>query len=98
MPTPVELIKRKRQVRDLYNKCVHDMATINKVAEVIQFPGKPSTDVVNVAIWPDGTWCFEQDIESMSWKSDDFTIKTFNGFLTDEEIDTLVVKIAEKEV
>ena len=41
MPTPVTVIeeatiKLKRQIRDHFNKTVHDPATLNKVAEVIK--------------------------------------------------------------
>ena len=41
MPTPVTVIeeatiKLKRQIRDHFNKKVHDQATLDKVAEVIK--------------------------------------------------------------
>lgn len=37
MPTPPELLKKKRQIRDFLNKNIHDEATLNRVAEVINF-------------------------------------------------------------
>jgi len=35
-----DLVKRKRQIRDHFNKNTHDKDTIEKVAEVISFPEK----------------------------------------------------------
>ena len=29
------------------------------------------TDIV-VIVWPDGTWCYEDELDQFSWKSDDF--------------------------
>ena len=31
----------------------------------------------DIALWPDGEWCLCVDIESYSWKSDDYRIIEF---------------------
>ena len=51
-----QVLKYNRQVRDWYNKHVHDEETIDKVAEVIQYPKEeecstqPSTDTQDVIV------------------------------------------------
>lgn len=50
------VLKYKRQVRDWYNKNVHDEETIDKVANVIQYPKEeecytqPNTDTVDTTV------------------------------------------------
>lgn len=31
-------------------------------------------DLVTVAVWPDGTWCLEEEISGMDHMSDDYKI------------------------
>ena len=28
--------------------------------------------MVSINVWPDGTWCYIEDIEEYAWKSDDY--------------------------
>lgn len=50
------VLKYKRQVRDWYNKHVHDEETINEVAKVIQYPKEEecytqlNTDTVDLTV------------------------------------------------
>lgn len=50
-------------------------------------------DKVAVCVWPDETWCFQDDIEEYSWKSDDYIIYHVPDELSDEDIDALVTKL-----
>ena len=35
---------------------------------------KYPTDNEDLVIWPDNTWCFAEEIDSYSWKSDDYVV------------------------
>ena len=30
----------------------------------------------DVILWPDGTWCYREDLPQMQWKSDDYRTVT----------------------
>ena len=36
------------------------------------------TEVI-ILVWPDGEWCYEEDIEDYAWKSDDYGRVTCNA-------------------
>lgn len=33
-----------------------------------------NTHPEDICVWPDGTWCFLEDIEDYTWMSDDFSV------------------------
>jgi hypothetical protein len=82
-------VKYKRQVRDFYNKNVHDESTITKVAEVIGFP---PPDKIAICVWPDDTWCLKDDVGMYSWKSDDYAILHVPIELELNEVEDLVYR------
>lgn len=53
----MDTLKYKRQVRDWYNKNVHDAHTIDKVAEAISFPITVSKEV--------GTCCTQPNTDTV---------------------------------
>ena len=40
--------------------------------------------------WPDGVWCFKEELEQYNFKSDDYATKEVPGNMTYEQIDALV--------
>lgn len=47
---------------------------------------------MDICIWPDCTWCHEEDIEEYQWKSDDFRVATISGTMSDDRIEDLVTQ------
>jgi len=35
---------------------------------------KYPTDNEDMVIWPDNTWCFAEELDDYSWKSDDYIV------------------------
>lgn len=48
------------------------------------------TSKQKIFVWPDDCWCREDELESMSHKSDDFTICYYPENYSDDEIDKSV--------
>lgn len=47
--------------------------------------------------WPNGTWCYQDDLEEyLLSASDDFSEATFLDTTTAEEIDTIIDSLLEK--
>lgn len=40
--------------------------------------------------WPDGVWCFKEELEQYNFKSDDYATKEVPDSMTYEQIDALV--------
>ena len=34
---------------------------------------------IKIYVWPDGTWCYQNEIEEYSWKSDDYINMTVDN-------------------
>ena len=47
-------------------------------------------DKIKIMYWPDGDWCYADNLEEFSWKSDDYATLLVPEDLLYEEIDTLV--------
>lgn len=49
---------------------------------------------VDICIWPDCTWCHEEEVEEYAWKSDDFRVVTVTGSeaISDETIEDMVTQ------
>jgi hypothetical protein len=88
------ITKLKRQVRDYYNKHANDKATIEEVAKVIGFP---LPDNMKICVWPDGIWCFQEDVETYSWMSDDYSILSVPVEFAYDEVETLVAKFNREQ-
>ena len=46
----------------------------------------------DVFLWPDGTWCYREELDQYRHKSDDYTVylegsHAWNQFMADPEID-----------
>lgn len=49
-------------------------------------------DEIQICYWPDGTWCYRQELEQMSHMSDDFARAELPENLTEDEIHEFVQK------
>jgi hypothetical protein len=45
-----------------------------------------------ICIWPDATWCYENQLEEYRWKSDDFRAVYVDLSLTPEELEDQVTQ------
>ena len=45
---------------------------------------------VKVCVWPDGCWCRHEEIESYSWKSDDYSTYYIPEELNHTDIESLI--------
>lgn len=45
-----------------------------------------------IYIWPDGAWCYEDELEEMSHKSDDYSIQEIPADFSDTDIEIFVQK------
>lgn len=39
---------------------------------------------IDLVVWPDGTWCFFEEIKEMNHKSDDYRIVTYDSAEAEE--------------
>ena len=53
------------------------------------------TNTLLIVVWPDGTWCHEEDLEEFGWKSDDYNTFRVPTDTSDEEIGIMVVNYYE---
>lgn len=53
--------------------------------------------MLKIHYWPDGTWCYAEDLEEyLLSMSDDFSTATFLDSTTAEELDAIVDSLLEK--
>lgn len=43
-----------------------------------------------ICVWPDGTWCFIEELHEYNWKSDDFFETRFPEHLPLDDLDDYV--------
>ena len=46
--------------------------------------------MITVYAWPDGTWCFPNELNAMTHKSDDYLAIVISDDLNSSEIDELI--------
>ena len=46
-----------------------------------------------IIVWPDGTWCYLEDVHDFSWKSDDFQRVHLPEEMDSDEIDFVVEQL-----
>ena len=52
--------------------------------------------IIEIVLWPDGTWDEMEDIDQYNHKSDDFILLTFPNTATYQEIEECVDSYLEK--
>ena len=50
------------------------------------------SDKAVICIWPDCTWCYEEELDEYQWKSDDFKVDYVDLLMTPEEIENKVTQ------
>lgn len=51
-----------------------------------------------IHVWPDASWCHEDEASQMTHKSDDYELVAVDEELCDDEIDVLAYKLANPGV
>jgi hypothetical protein len=46
-----------------------------------------------VCVWPDDTWCWQEDVESCCWKSDDYLTIPINPLWSENDVYDLVARL-----
>ena len=49
-------------------------------------------DMTKVYIWPDGDWCYEDELQEYSWKSDDYKVY-FLQLSNDSDIENVILSL-----
>lgn len=46
-------------------------------------------ELIEIVVWPDGDWCYIEDLYEFSHRSDDYIVYSVYTNLTEEQIDEL---------
>lgn len=52
-------------------------------------------ELIKIVVWPDGEWCYIEDLYEASHRSDDYIVYSVYTTLTEDEIDVLAYTLVQ---